>query len=171
MLAVPHGALDEHHVHVLRELLDVGDGGKHELGALGELQKPLVQVQKGHVATGAPREPHGSHAQQSTGPPFLDLREDLRLFPLLACGLALLEEGAGGAGLHAFPTAGTGLGLPQGSPRSASTRVKIPRPEKPQVAAPSTSAQARTHRPQRTQRLWSIPYLAWLRSTKNGSQR
>lgn len=81
-------------------------------------------------------------------------------------GGAAVEEGAGGAGLHAFAAGGAGFGLAPGlveigddaATGAASGDVLG-------AGSLDVPADPRTHRVQSTQRLWSMPNERWVMST------
>ena len=55
-------ALDQADVDALGELLDVDQRAVDQVGPLGEVEQPLVQVEEGHVAAGAAVEPDRGEA-------------------------------------------------------------------------------------------------------------
>ena len=63
MIFIGDGAFDERDIDVVRELLDVGDGGVHEIGETGQIDQALIEIEKGHVAAGAAAQPGGGEAR------------------------------------------------------------------------------------------------------------
>src|SRR5581483_6298150 len=59
----PNRSLDEGHVNAVGELLHVDERAEDEVEPLRDLDQPLVQVEEGHVASGAAVEPHGGEAR------------------------------------------------------------------------------------------------------------
>ena len=169
-----HGALDEADVDVGRVLLGVDERAVDDVGALGDLEQPLVHVEERHVAAGAAVEPDGGEASAWSSPArgsSSDRRygqeRPLRLAPSATDRPFSNSAPVGQTWTH-LPQLVQVVDSPHGVPMSVTTRASTPRPITSQVWAPSISSQTRTQRVHRMQRLWSIANSGWLASTPTG---
>src|ERR1039457_3313832 len=156
-------ALDKRNVHVFGKLLRIDQGAIDQVDLAGQRNDASVHVEQRHVAAGASVEPdRGYFHLLHTCTPLRCTREVTAsiFFTISPTAQPFSESAPVGHAFTHLPQLVQVVACPQFSFISLTMRAWMPREVRSQTCAPSSSAQTRTQRVQRMQRLCS--------STKRG---